>query len=187
MMERAGKAASEDGHSMHALKSPVNKKARWQGSLLLRPAPAVWDASERAHSVRGTVCALALRPQMSQSPSVCPREDTAPAETPCQGVRSPLCCTSCGRRCIPLPHNPRLKGQTGPWSSLGHSTERGKLCRQRGDRQSAPPVLLSSVFSYFPVCLWPERRAFPCCAPLPARSRGSGWAGRVADAAAAWM
>lgn len=44
MMERAGKAASEDGHSMHALKSPVNKKARWQGSLLLRPAPAVWDA-----------------------------------------------------------------------------------------------------------------------------------------------
>lgn len=43
-MERAGKAASEDRHSMHALKSPLNKKPRWQGSLLLRQAPAVWDA-----------------------------------------------------------------------------------------------------------------------------------------------
>lgn len=95
MMESTSKAASEDRHSMRALESPVNKKPRWQGSLLLRQAPGVRDASERARSVRGAVCASALRPEMSRSPSLCSREDTALAETPCQGVRSPVCCTCC--------------------------------------------------------------------------------------------
>lgn len=85
----------------------------------------------------------------------------------------------------PSAHNPRLKRRTGPWSSPGRLAERSKLCRQRGDRLSASPVLLSSVFSSFPVCLWPDRRALPCRAPLPARSGGSGWDGRAADAAAA--
>lgn len=36
MMESASTTASEGRHSMHALKSAVNKKPRWQGSLLLR-------------------------------------------------------------------------------------------------------------------------------------------------------
>lgn len=61
MMESASTAASEGRHSMHALKSPVNKEPSWQGSLLPRQAPGVGDASERARGVSGAACALALR------------------------------------------------------------------------------------------------------------------------------
>lgn len=95
MMESTSKAASEDRHSMHALESPVNKKPRWQGSLLLRQAPGVWDASERARSCER--CSLCFSPEARSVPLSLPvsQEDTVLAEMPCQGVRSPLCCTCC--------------------------------------------------------------------------------------------
>lgn len=101
MMESAGKAAAEDRHSMRALKAPVNKKARWQESLLLLQALQVRDASE--HRERCSLCfsPAGLGPEMSLCPTcvfgvfLSPREDTALAEMPCQGVRSPVCCTCC--------------------------------------------------------------------------------------------
>lgn len=92
MMESTSRAASEDRHSMHALESPVNKKPRWQGSLLLWQAPGVW---ERARSCER--CSLCFSPEARNVPVLLPvsQEDTLLAETPYQGVRSPLCCTCC--------------------------------------------------------------------------------------------
>ena len=59
-MERASETASEDRHSVHALKSPVTRKPHWQGLLPLPQAVGAWDATERARSMPGAGCALAL-------------------------------------------------------------------------------------------------------------------------------
>lgn len=79
MMERASETASEDRHSMCALKSPVNRKpCRW-GVLLLSQAVGVWDAARCARSVPGVSWALALLGQSQKRPlpSLHPSEDTA--------------------------------------------------------------------------------------------------------------
>lgn len=171
MMESA---APEDKHSVHALESPLDKKPRWQGSLLLRQAPAVWDAL----SVRGAVCASALRSSGQKCPSSPP---CVPGRTQLRQKRpvrvlGALSAAPAAEEDASVCPQPTARV---PWSSRGHPAERGNLYRRRGDRLSASPVLLSSVFSCLPVCLWPGRRAFPCCAPWPARSSGQdgmGWA-----------
>lgn len=169
---------------MRALKSPGKGEPLWQRVLPLAQAVGVWDAAERA---RCRLCFKnvpppSLRPQGGTSPALQKHPGRALGALPAAEEDVSIC---------PIAHGSSAK--KGSQSSPGDLAGKGRLCRQRGDQLSASPVLLSSAFSSFLVCLWPKRRAFPCSAPLPGGSvsvcdwhrSGCDWC--VADAAAAAM